>query len=433
MQIPRFQRVHRTMLALMAIVVSGLLGGPVMAFAQDATPATSPVAAPVRLTVPSGVPLDLAAMTLFAQEMDPAFQNVGGYLLDVDGIVAQQQLMPSDALRARLEDAGLVVQYSQYGGTFTPENTYISAGWSHAELFGDAEGASKGLSILFDGSLDPNATPVASAPVIGDEARLTRTTVDDPETGESYAIVDYSFRIGNVTAGVSLFSYDGAEPDADRAMNLAKVMHQRVEHVLAAKPAGPFFTTLRVEGRSGYASGTALEGCSLLDGVAPIELGDTAETWKARQESLLKSGVESLYTATVYLLPDGETDYNTSLTVSTSIFAFATPAEAAAFASASADGYIALLGSSYASMEKRADAPEGGSAVDFSFDQDDGTVSSGMNVWVPVGNMVIGISADRIGGVPESGMNALLDAQTACLETPAKPCGPIALPAEFGI
>lgn len=422
---------RRLMMSLLAILSLGLLGAPALALAQTASPAASPVAG-APLTVPAGIPLDLPAMTLFAQEMDPAFVNVGGYLLDVDGIVAQQRLIPAGPLRATLEDAGLVVEYSQYGGEFDADGAYIAAGWSHVELFADAEGASEGLAILFDGSLDPMATPVAGAPAIGDEARLTRTTVDDPDTGESYAIVDYSFRVGNLTAGVSLFAYDGTEPDADRAIALAKQMLPRVERGLAAAPAGPFFTTLRVEGRSGYTTGTALEGYSFLNGVAPVEWADTPESWAARQESLKKSGVESLYATTVYLQPDANADPYVALTVSASVFTFATPEEAAAFANASAEGYIALVGESFASIAARADAPEGGSGVDFSYDQDDGSVTSGMQVWIPVGSVVISVSADQVGGVPEAGIDALVAAQTACLEHPATMCAPIALPAAFG-
>ncbi|MGC4105299.1 MAG: hypothetical protein QM753_02940 [Thermomicrobiales bacterium] len=425
---------RRVLLSLMAIVA--MIGGPALTAAQGATPAATPAASPVpastALTIPGGVPLDLAAMTLFAQEMDPAFVNVGGFLLDVGGIVAQQSLMPSDALRAQLEDSGLIVQYSQYGGQFTSDNAYIAAGWSHVELFADAEGAAKGLSILFDGSLDPHATPVPDPPVIGDDARLTRTTVDDPARGESYAIVDYSFRIGNLTAGVSLFTYDGTEPDADMAIALAKEMQTRVERVLAAEQSGPFFTTLRVEGRAGYASGTANEGYALLDGVAPVEWNDTPESWKARQESLVTSKVESVYATTVNLLPDGETDYNRSLTVSAAVYTFVTPEDAATFAKGAADGYIALFGQGDESMTARSDAPAGGSALDIRYDLGDGTMTEGTQVWVPVGNTVIGIAADRIGGVPEAGIDALIAAQTTCLATPTEQCAPIALPAEFG-
>ncbi|MGN6485545.1 MAG: hypothetical protein ACTHMX_14220, partial [Thermomicrobiales bacterium] len=315
-------------------VMFSCLGGPALAVAQSATPEASPAASPAAasaagpvLTIPRDIPVDLAAMTLFAQEMDPAFQTVGGYLLDVEGIVAQQRLIPSDPLRARLEDAGLIAQYGSYGGEFGADYAYVAAGWSHVELYADAEGATKGVALLFDGTLDPNATPVADAPVIGDEARLTRTTVVDPDTGETSRLVDYSFRVGTLTAGVTLFAYDGSEPDADKAIALAKQMLPRVERGLAAKstPTGPFFTTLRVEGRSGYATGTALEGYSFLDGVAPVELDDTPDAWAARQESLATSGVQSLYTTTVYLLPDGETDYNRSLTVSAGVFVFSTP------------------------------------------------------------------------------------------------------------
>lgn len=431
---------RRLMMSLLTILTLGVLGGggPSLAMAQTASPAATPAASPVAtpatgtLAIPGGVPIDLAAMTLFPQEMDPAFRNVGGYLLDVDGIVAQQQAIPSDILRAKLEDAGLVVEYSQYGGEFTADNAYIAAGWSHVELFGDAEGASKGLSILFDSALDPKATPVADAPTIGDEARLTRTTVDDPETGESYAIVDYSFRIGNLTAGVSLFAYDGTEPDADRAIALAKQMLPRVERGLAAEPAGPFFTTLRVEGRSGFSHGTALEGYSLLNGVAPVEWADTPESWTARQESMKKSGVDSLYATTVYLQPDANADPYLALTVSSSVFTFATPEDAAAFARTAAEGYIALVGGNFASIAARADAPKGGSGIDFSYDQDNGTVTSGIQYWLPVGNVVISVSADQVGGVPKAGIDAVIEAQKACLEHPAEMCAPIALPAEFG-
>jgi hypothetical protein len=100
-------------------------------------------------------------------------------------------------------------------------------------VYEDETHAEDGFAFLEDESDDPTATDLDGAPQIGDESEMTEYTDEIQDGGETYDFhgVDYSFRIGRVTATVAVNGWN-EEVDRDDVEALGALLETKVLGVL---------------------------------------------------------------------------------------------------------------------------------------------------------------------------------------------------------
>ena len=219
---------RRILVLVILLVLVGASPGYSLA-RQDASPAASPSAG-----LGDG-PLDLAAMVLEGGDLpeeydlsDEAYADAEQFSWNYTG-----GAIPVEAL----EETGFIRFYqSQY---FTTDGERLIR--SYASEYESEEGAADGFALLedesgFQASLAPgDELEDWPGPAVGEEPKET-TVMNIAGFADS---IDSTFRVGRVVVGVAVETSGTTEPDAALAEELAPVLFERVESVLAGEaPAG---------------------------------------------------------------------------------------------------------------------------------------------------------------------------------------------------
>lgn len=100
-------------------------------------------------------------------------------------------------------------------------------------VYEDEEHAEEGFMILEDESDDPTATDLDDAPELGDDSELTEYIDEVEDDGETYDLhsLDFSFRIGRVTATISVNGWN-EEVERDDVEEMAAFFEAKLLGVL---------------------------------------------------------------------------------------------------------------------------------------------------------------------------------------------------------
>jgi hypothetical protein len=100
-------------------------------------------------------------------------------------------------------------------------------------VYEDEDHADEAFDFLEDESDDPTATDLEDAPELGDESELTETIAEFQDGGETYDLhaLDFSFRIGRVTAIVSVNGWND-EVDRDTVEEMAAFFEEKLIGVM---------------------------------------------------------------------------------------------------------------------------------------------------------------------------------------------------------
>lgn len=221
-------RVHRLLIA--AMVACFVAQTSVGALAQDGGPRLPP-------QVPGGgdEPLvveriDLAAIALDSNDLPAEFTLTFEAYLGGDDIASQ--LFADRFTEAEIEEIGLLWYYeSQY--QTADEGLRIR---SYIEQFTDEDAVERGFDLLEDegdSTSDIEIGDQAGFDGIGDDpAEITTFTYDDG-SGTVGVTIDATFRVGALLMGVAIDSLTDEEPSLDDLEELAGLLEERAEAVLA--------------------------------------------------------------------------------------------------------------------------------------------------------------------------------------------------------
>ncbi len=247
-----------TPMILLTLLVLGL--APAIALAQppgkpaDTTP--TPVSTGGDATTPSSVPegpqiavptqpsagspeataprLDLAAMALDSTVMPAGY--VLFYEVYVPGGRISSDLTGGQIPQAEVDATGLQWYY---------ESVYVSADGntrlrSYVEQYADADGAIAGFSLLEDEQrLTPPGSAFTDGPGAGvgeEPSEISEGSLQPSGTPMVITSVDSTFRTGNLLAGVSVDTVPGITADRQIAIDLSKVLFDRIQTVRANQP-----------------------------------------------------------------------------------------------------------------------------------------------------------------------------------------------------
>ncbi|MGH2559891.1 MAG: hypothetical protein ACRDJH_12565, partial [Thermomicrobiales bacterium] len=226
-------------------------GGPPIAEAGAGTPGAD-----------GGEPPDLAAMTLTPEDL--AGDGLAGYGVGFgemsfpDAVIAslaESRGLSEDEVREILEDAGFARRYDSY--LYLPDDDADPAGpvgrmvVSYVLEFADVDGAAAAWEFLEDESGSATAEDVQDFPRLGqfgDELEATRDRGEDSATGDPFATLDTSFRLGRLHAGVAIVDWHGDEPPLADGEKLARRLLERVESTLDEGCPGLGSQVLRLTG-----------------------------------------------------------------------------------------------------------------------------------------------------------------------------------------
>ena len=391
----------------------------------QASPVASPGASPVAGLVPDDAP-DLAAMMLRSSDFADGYGLSQGALWGVDVEVSNNTEAlgrDPDDLRDELVDAGWQLRYLAYFGIpDEADTTFITEGTtSYVTLYADAEGAETGFEILEEETDSETTQDIEDAPELGDQSELTSTTGTDEATGNPFISLDYTFRIENLVAGVSVTDFSGAEPDQARVAELAELVEGRLEAAVDGDAPELFGQILRLEPGATATTQYSTEYYAIID-EEPLRLYNEAEEdTTARAEFLGGNEVEAAYQYEVYILPAGVTDPNLSLAVLSYAYTFADEDAATAFVDAAAENFVDAPGI-YTEVTPLDGVPSftgddvgATSGVSYELPITDEVVAAGFRYWVQSGTIVVSVQADLVDGLSEDAVVDLTQAQLDCV------------------
>jgi hypothetical protein len=275
-----------------------------------------------------------------------------------------------------------------------------------------------------------NVEDVEDAPELGDQSELTRTTGGATATTNPFESLDYTFRVDNFTAGVTITDFTGEDVDQDQIADLADLVLERIHTAVEDETPEFFRTVLRLEPGELATTQVASESYQLIDGdvlrfsnESEVGVANRAEFWR-------ENDVESVYGYQGYFQPNGETDSNRSLSILTRLYTFGDEEAAEAFVTTAIEDSTENS-EGFENVERLDDVPdfEGdgvGSASALSYDLrlTDDLVSSGFRYWMSIDSAVVSIQLDIVDGPDEDAVVDLVQAQIDCVGKDS-PCEPV--------
>ncbi len=232
-------------LALLVLVL--FVAAPMIALAQPPGKPTSPAPTPAAegplITPPTqsaGVSgtvaprLDLAAMALDSTVVPDGY--VLFYELYLPGSRIGSDLTGGLISQTEIDAAGLQWYY---------ESVYTSADGSvrlrsYVEQYADAQGAIRGFDLLEDENrLAPPGAVFQDGPGAGvgeEPSEISEGSLQPSGTPMTITSIDSTFRTGNLLAGVSVDTVPGVTADRQLAIDLSKVLFDRIQTVRASQP-----------------------------------------------------------------------------------------------------------------------------------------------------------------------------------------------------
>jgi hypothetical protein len=241
---------------------------------------------------------DLAAMTLTPTDLEA--EGLDGYgvgfgqamfLDDVITSTTQARGLPESEVRQFYEDAGFVRRYDTF--LYLPADESDPAGEaarlvvSYVLEFADETGAAGAWAFLEDESASETAEDVRGVETVGDQSEATRDRGADAATGAEYAEIDFTFRVGNLHAGVAIVDWQGEDPDVAEAETLANRLRDRIEATLDDGAPGLGSRVSRLTGSDVVPSA---DYYLIRDGEAIVLYGESTEQATARSDAAAEIG-----------------------------------------------------------------------------------------------------------------------------------------------
>jgi hypothetical protein len=276
------------------VITEALSGQVTVGVPAAETPQPGPAAPPPaeRRTVS-----DLAAMTLQPSDLDVL--GLPGYGMDfgvtifpdeiIAGITAARGLPDAD-VRQIIEGAGLEQRYENY--LYLPEDSADPGGVagrlivSYVLEFADDAGAAAAWPFMEDESGTSTSVDVPLTEALGDQSEATHDQGQDSQTGDTFAQLDLTVRVGNLHAGVAIVDWLGKEPQVAEAEMLARRLLERVEMTRQATAAGLYGQVVRLTGEVVIPSA---DSYYLLDS-EPVRLYGESQLQTIRNDFVLTSG-----------------------------------------------------------------------------------------------------------------------------------------------
>jgi hypothetical protein len=416
-------------LAIVTAFALGLPGpGSASAAGLQATPATAPVA-----TFPVSLEHDLAAMVLPADAFPvDGLSSAGGRLIGLEqeaAIMVDALGMGADEIGEQLEDIGWKGRY--LGDVALPNEDdptlYAIAGSSYITEYEDDAGADAGFALLEEES--GNSSEDIDAPEVGDRSELTETTGADVQTGMEYVSLDFTFRSGNLVAGVGLTWFDGAPSEPVNARQMARAAEtllERVESVIDADEPGLFGMVIRMDGTEDVSLDYASESYGTLNGEVIPRFGDAEDYLATLSEIQEDAEIRAEYTSEMYFGGSGET-----AAYVVRVYSFDDRLDARSFVDAALQTFIDNpLGNAYTSQEELAELPEFTGAIagaSYAFPIAEDMESEGYRIWFQVDSYAVSMEMDSTAGIEPDLLFDLIPEQVDCIESGSW-CEPIAVP-----
>ena len=258
--------------------------------------------------------LDLPAMALTPEDLED--EGLGGYgvgfgevtyLDELIGPYAQDRNLPEDEVREILEDAGFARWYESFldvpPDEDDPAGPSVRTFHSYVLEFANQDGAANGWDFLEDESTSETAHDVRRVKEFGDESEATRDRGKDEATGDEYELLDLSFRLGTLHAGVTIVDWAGGEPEVAEAEALAARLLERIELVLNDGAPGLSNQVVRLTGEEVASS---VDSYLILDGDAIPIYRETARDTKAREQDAADADVTDAYWLREQIVARGE-------------------------------------------------------------------------------------------------------------------------------
>jgi outer membrane protein assembly factor BamB len=200
-------------------------------------------------------PPDLAAMALSPWDLaDAGLDNYGhGFseMVFLEAFAAQfagNRDLDEDEVADLLSDAGFVRAYYAYFYSPAGDGGSSQVVTSYVFEFEDEDGAAAAWDFLEDESDRDDAEDLDGFDDVADASEATLVTGEDETTGDEYAQIDATLRLGNLHAGVAVIDWTGEEPDEDLMADLLGYALDRVEDGLDADQPAVSNQALRLTG-----------------------------------------------------------------------------------------------------------------------------------------------------------------------------------------
>lgn len=387
---------------------------------------------------PRSLRYDLASMTLPPGDFPVEdLAVVGGRLLGAEqeaAALADSIGMDVDSVVEQLEDIGWRGRYiADVGSPSESDPSQIGiGGGSYVSEYDDEEAAEAGFALL-ERETAPDSEDI-DAPEVGDESELTRSEGEAEDSGVPYVQLDYTFRSGDLVAGVSLVWFEGTSSgpvDPEEMADTAQLMLDRIEEVRDAETSGPFMNVLRLESTDEAVSVGQQEYVLQSNGEPYAFFGETEEFAEPINDLWAESGVLSVYRADAYFLPSGASSDEISSTVIIRVFELERSSQAEEFVDVSYQDFLANLeDTGYRSVEPLDELPEfdgAAAGVSYTFEIEEGIETSGYRLWFNVDSYVVSIEADSPEGIELEVVHELALKQSDCIQSEGF-CRPIDVP-----
>jgi hypothetical protein len=399
-------------------------------------PAVQTPTPPVEGTAIAGGPTvsDLAAMTLTPGDL--AALGLTGYRLDSgltiypDAIIentAANRGLPEAEVRATIEGADLEQRYENYlyllpepSDPNAPSTRLIA---SYVIEFADDAGAAAAWDFMEDESQSPTAQDVPLTAGIGDQAEATLDQGQDAQTGEVFAQLDLTFRIGNLHAGVAIIDWKGQAPVIAEAERLAERLLERIETVRNQTTPGLYDQVTRL---SGDDVTTVSDHYILLDHEpVPLYSESEVETMRRDFEATAYGQIDGY--SVQQQMARGTEDPGDDTWYIVSLHRFADESTAAEWLASTQQRMAA--NPAFDNAQFTQDQVFGDESIDYTLSSQDGTVAY-RGIVLRVGTIVVSIDVTAPQAPSAAAVESLALAQVNCLN--ANGCAaPVPVPAEL--
>jgi hypothetical protein len=375
--------------------------------------------------------LDLPAMTLTPDDLDDeGLEDYGlgyGETTFPDQVVASTAAardLDEDEVAEVLEEAGFVRRYDSY--LYLPEDEDDPNGpasrlvASYVLEFADEEGAETAFDFLEDESESETAQDLDDAEEFGDQSEITADRGEDPASGDEYAQLDLTVRLGNLHAGVAIVDWSGEEPDLADVEALGERLLERVESVLEEGAPGLGAQVLRL---TGPALVLSADYYVVLDGAALPLSGQAPRDARARDRAAAEIDQTDGYRFWQQLAPGGD-DQADDVWYLAELLRFEDEDAASNWIGDTEDRIAANEDLTDLEVEE---SSAGDEALFYAVETVDGDTNY-RSVVIRVGATVATIDLSGPEAPPGAAIAALAAAQVACLEDEGCP-EPLALPA----
>ena len=367
---------------------------------------------------------DIQAMTLTPADL--ADEGLEGYGLgfaettfpdQVIVSIAEARGLDEDEVGEVLEDAGFARRYDSY--LYLPDEDDPAAPAvrqivSYVLEFGDEDGAEAAFAFLEDESASESAEDVQAVDV-GDESEATRDQGEDLATGDEYAQIDLTFRLGNLHAGVAIVDWQGDEPEVDEVEALAERLLERIEATI--EDGGPGLGT-QVPRLAGDGIVTTADQYALLDGEAIAGFGESPDEARGRARAAADVDQTDGYRLWQQLFA-GEEEPDDDVWYQVDVWRFADEDAAADWLAGTEDRVESNQDLTNLDLDD-GPAAAGDESIVYTVETEDGSVRF-RSVALRVGNTVAVIDLSGPETPPAEAVEALAEAQADCLDEGACP------------